>query len=105
MILVMMAIMMVVVMVMMMLMVTMTTLMMMKDRKSLSRAVCFLLHYVWLTMLLKWILLTLGTYSVFSPPTSQFSMECLLTPRQDHLLTTDNFLSLPSCLYLLLPFP
>ena len=46
MILVMMAIMMVVVMVMMVLMVTMTTLMMMKDRKSLSRAAGFLLHYV-----------------------------------------------------------
>ena len=64
----MMVTMMVVLMVMMVLMVTMTTLVMMKDRKSLSRAVCFLLHYVWLTMLLKWILLTLGTYTVFYAP-------------------------------------
>ena len=50
---------------MMVVVVTMTIPVMMKDRKSLSRAVCFLLHYVWLTMLLKWILLTLGTYTVF----------------------------------------
>ena len=68
MILMMMATTMVMVMVMMVLMVTMTTLVMMKDRKSLSRAVGFLLHYVWLLMLLKWILLTLGTYTVFDAP-------------------------------------
>ena len=47
-----------------MVLVTLSTLVMMKDRKSLSRAVCFLLHYLSLEwMLFKWILLTLGTYS------------------------------------------
>ena len=58
----------VVMMVMVVLMVTMITLVKMNYRKSLSRAVGFLLHYVWLTMLLKWILLTLGTYTVFDAP-------------------------------------
>ena len=44
---VMMVVMMVVVLMVVVMMVTMPTLVqMMKDRKSLSRAICFLLHYV-----------------------------------------------------------